>query len=362
MLGFQETVKEKIYSFSGHIMITRFSSNNSTEEQAMDYNIDLYKNPQNYPHVRHVQEFATKIGVVKTDDDALGVLLKGVGKSFDTKAFNEYLIAGDFIQFQDSGYANEVVLSKIIATKLKKDVGDDIIVHFFQNPPRFRRLKVKGIYETNLSEYFDSRVILTDIGLLQRLNDWPDSVAGGLEVFIDHPSNVDRAGTLIGESMDYDLHIERISDRFIQVFEWLNLLSRQVNILQIIILAVVAVNMISVLLIMVMERTQMIGMLKALGASNSFIRSIFVYNGVHLTLRGLLFGNLLGLGLCFLQDNFGIIKLNPQDYYMSVVPISWHWEVVILLNVLALFLITIILLLPTVAISRIAPIRAIRFD
>ncbi len=362
MKGFQETVKEKIFSFSGHIMITRFSMNNSTEEQPMDFNIDLYRQPGDYPYVRHVQEFANKIGVVKTDDDALGVLLKGVGRSFDTVSFREHLIKGEFIQFQDSGYANQVVLSKTIAAKLRKDVGDDIIVHFFQNPPRFRRLKVTGIYETNLSEYFDSRVILTDIRLIQRLNDWPDSVAGGLEVFVSDPTHIDQAGMFIGESMDYDLNIERVSDRFIQVFEWLDLLSRQVNILQAVILTVVCVNMISVLLIMVMERTQMIGMLKALGASNGFIRSIFIYNGINLILRGLFFGNLLGLGLCFLQDRFKIIELNPRDYYMSFVPISWHWEIVLLLNVSTLALITFILLLPTMAISRITPIKAIRFD
>lgn len=362
MKGFQETVKEKIYGFSGHILITKFSMNNSREEQPMDYRIDLYEQPENYPYVRHVQEFANKIGVVKTDDDALGVLLKGVGKSFDVSTFRENIVKGSFIQFRDSGYVNQVVLSRVIADKLKKDVGDEIIVHFFQNPPRFRRLKVVGIYETNLSEYFDSRVILTDIGLIQRLNDWPDSVAGGLEVFVTNPDMIDRAGTVIGEMMDYDLNIERVNDRFIQVFEWLDLLSRQVNILLGVILTVVSVNMISVLLIMVMERTQMIGMLKALGANNGFIRSIFIYNGVNLILRGLLVGNLLGLGLCFLQDRFKIIELNPRDYYMSFVPISWHWEIVLLLNVITLGLVTLILLLPTVAISRIMPIRAIRFD
>lgn len=362
MKGFQETVKEKIFSFSGHILVTKFSMNNSTEEQPMDFNIELYTHPEKYPYVRHVQEFANKIGVVKTDDDALGVLLKGVGKSFDLSSFQENIVSGQFIQFQDSGYVNQVVLSKTIAAKLKKDVGDEIIVHFFQNPPRFRRLTVTGIYETNLSEYFDSRVIITDIGLIQRLNDWPDSVAGGLEVFVSNTDQIDAAGAAIGEMMDYDLNIERISDRFIQVFEWLDLLSRQVNILLGIILTVVCVNMISVLLIMVMERTQMIGMLKALGAHNGLIRRIFIYNGLNLILRGLMLGNLLGLGLCFLQDRFKIIELNPRDYYMSFVPISWHWEIVLFLNVITLVLVTFILLLPTMAISRIMPIRAIRFD
>lgn len=362
MKGFQETVKEKIYSFSGHILITKFSMNNSTEEQPMDYQIDLYKDQAKYPFIRHIQEFAHKVGVVKTEDEALGVLIKGIGRSFDEESFRENMVKGEFIQFQDSGYSNDVVLSKTIAAKLNKDVGDEIIVHFFQNPPRFRRLKVRGIYETNLSEYFDSRVIISDIGMIQRLNDWPDSVAGGLEVFVSDPQNIDDAGIAIGEMMDFDLNIERVSDRFIQVFEWLELLSRQVNILLGIILTVVCVNMISIVLILVMERTQMIGMLKALGASNGLVRSIFVYNGINLILKGLLLGNIFGLGLCFIQDKFKIIELNPRDYYMSFVPISWHWEIVLVLNLITLGLVTLILLLPTMAISRITPIKAIRFD
>ena len=362
MKGFQETVKDKIYSFSGHILITKFSMNNSTEEQPMDYQIELVKEKEKYPFIRHVQEFAHKVGVVKTDDEALGVLIKGVGKSFDLEAFKHNIVEGAFIRFQDSGYSSQVVLSRIIANKLKKSVGDEIIVHFFQNPPRFRRLKVSGIYETNLSEYFDSRVIISDIGMIQRLNEWPDSVAGGLEVFVADPAQIETAGIFIGEMMDYDLNIERVSDRFIQVFEWLELLSRQVNILLGIILTVVCVNMISIVLILVMERTQMIGMLKALGASNGFIRSVFIYNGVNLILKGLLLGNLIGLGLCFIQDKFKIIELNPRDYYMNFVPISWHWEIVIILNLITLGLVTLILLLPTMAISRITPIKAIRFD
>jgi lipoprotein-releasing system permease protein len=362
MKGFQETVKEKIYGFSGHIRITKFSMNNSTEEQPMDYQIEIYREHEKYPFIRHVQEFANKVGVVKTDDEAWGVLIKGVGRSFDLESFRDNMVKGEFIQFQDSGYSNQVVLSKTIATKLKKDVGDEIIVHFFQNPPRFRRLKVTGIYETNLSEYFDSRIILCDIRMIQRLNDWPDGVAGGLEVFVSDPEQIDNAGIAIGEMMDYDLNIERVSDRFIQVFEWLELLSRQVNILLGIILTVVCVNMISIVLILVMERTQMIGMLKALGASNGFIRSIFIYNGVNLILKGLLLGNLLGLGLCFVQWKFKLIELNPRDYYMSFVPISWHWDIVLLLNVITLGLVTMILLLPTMAIARITPMKAIRFD
>ena len=177
-----------------------------------------------------------------------------------------------------------------------------------------------------------------------------------------HAALQGNAGIAIGEMMDFDLNIERVSDRYIQVFEWLELLSRQVNILLGIILTVVCVNMISIVLILVMERTQMIGMLKAMGASNGLVRSVFIYNGVNLILKGLLLGNIFGLGLCFIQDKFKLIELNPRDYYMSFVPISWHWEIVLILNFITLGLVTLILLLPTMAISRITPIKAIRFD
>lgn len=376
--------------------------NNSPEERPMNFYTEVYTHPEKYPFVKHVQEYAHKAGLVKSEDEVLGVVVKGVGKSFDVEAFRPSIIEGRFINIPDSAYANEVVISRIIANKIKAKVGDAIVVHFFQNPPRFRRLTVTGIYETNLSEYFDSRVIISDIRMIQRLNDWPDSLAGGLEVFLDFDyfskhelrlaeteyilneeapalnkipdllntllnfdyttASLNRSVAEIGEAMDYDLNIERVSDRYIQVFEWLNLLSRQVNILLGIILTVVCVNMISIVLILVMERTQMIGMLKALGASNKLVRSIFIFNGISLILKGLLFGNLIGLGFCFLQDRFEIVKLNPHDYYMSFVPISWHWEIVGLLNLITFAIVTGVLLLPTTVISRINPIKAIRFD
>jgi len=363
MLGFQQTVKNKVYSFSGHLVITKFTMNNSPEEQPMNFHIPIYDREKEFPVINHIQEFAHKPGLVKTDnDDVLGVFVKGVGKSFDVAAFQENLVEGTFIQFPDSGYANQVVISRIISNKINAGVGDDIVIHFFQSPPRFRKLKVTGIYETNLSEYFDSKVVIGDIRMIQRLNDWSDSLAGGLEVFVKDASNIDEAGFSIGETMDFDLNIERISDKFIQVFEWLRLLSRQVNILLSIILIVVCVNMISIVLILVMERTQMIGMLKALGGNDRFIRSIFIFNGINLIIKGLILGNIIGLGLCYLQDRFKIVRLNPHDYYMSFVPIGWHWDIILVLNILTFFVVTLVLLIPTMVIARINPIKSIRFD
>ncbi len=362
MKGFQENVKNRIYSFSGHLIITKFSMSNSMEEKPLYINVDLFKNYKELGFVHHMQEYAHKAGLVKTEDEVVGVVVKGVGKSFDTTTFKSNLIEGRFLHFPDSGYSHEVVLSKIIANKLNAKVGDVLTIHFFQNPPRFRRLIVTGIYETNLSEYFDGKVIMGDIRLIARLNDWADSVAGGMEVFVKDINRIDDAGMAMSEMIDYDLDIEPVSSKYIQVFEWLNLLSRQVNILLVIILGVICINMISIILILVMERTQMIGMLKALGADNKLIRSVFVYNGIRLIVKGLLLGNALGLGLCYIQYQFKIIKLNPEDYYMSFVPISWHWEIVAMLNLLTFLVVTVVLLLPTAIISRISPIKAIRFD
>lgn len=363
MLGFQETVKNKVYGFTGHLLITKFTMSNAMEEEAMNFHIDVYDNPERFPFVAHVQEYAHKGGLIKTStDEVLGVFVKGVGPRFDASAFGVNMVEGTFIDFPDSTHAGQAVVSRMIADKINAKVGDDIVVHFFQNPPRFRRLKITGIYETNLSEYFDGRFIISDIRMIQRLNDWSDSIAGGLEVFVKRESQAELAQEEIGESMDFDLNIELVKDKFLQVFEWLNLVRRQVNILLAIILVVVCVNMVSIVLILVMERTQMIGVLKAMGARNGFIRSIFVFNGVNLIFKGLLLGNILGLAACFLQWKFQLVKLNAHDYYMSYVPIGWHWDIIIVLNCLTFCVVTLVLLIPTMVIARIHPIKSIRFD
>jgi len=211
-------------------------------------------------------------------------------------------------------------------------------------------------------ELADRQVIIGDIRLIQRLEDWSDSTAGGLQIYVKDVNRIDEDVKAIEESMDYDLYGEKVSDTYVQVFEWLGLVSRQVYILLGIILTVVCVNMISVVLILVMERTQMIGVLKALGATDRLIRSIFVYNGISLIVKGLVLGNVLGLGLCYVQYQFKFIKLNAHDYYMSYVPIHWDWQIVVILNVLVFVVVTLVLLLPTAIVSRITPMKAIRFD
>jgi len=362
MQGFRNTVVQKIYGFNGHLLITRLSLSNSVEEPPFDVTNALRQVLEAHPNIRHYQEYAHLAGLIKTDEDVLGVLVKGVSKRFDTLSFAGNLTEGRFLHFADSGYSNEVVLSKTIAGKLGLKTGDEVMVHFFQNPPRFRRLRVAGIYETNLSDYFDSKVILADMRLIARLNDWPDSIAGGIELFVHQPDRIDQTASELAESIDYDLDVTAVHDKYLQVFEWLQLLSRQVNILLGIILFIISVNMISIIIILVMERTPMIGVLKALGARNGFIRGIFLYTGARLLGRGLLLGNTIGLGFCYLQHTFKFITLNPHDYYMSYVPIGWSWATVVALNLVTFAVVFVVLLVPTALVTRISPVSAIRFD
>jgi lipoprotein-releasing system permease protein len=362
MHGFQEAVKKKMYSFSGHLVVNALSYNNSLEETPFSFNIPLYNDPTQFDGVQQVQEYAHKTGLLKTEDEILGVVVKGVSKRFDTLAFDETMVEGRFIHFPDSATANEVVVSRLIANKMKLKVGDEMLVHFFQNPPRFRKLTLTGIYETNLSEYFDGKMIISDLRMVQRLNDWGDSIAGGLEVYVRDVSQTDVIGQNIHDAIDYDLQVTSTAFKYQQVFQWLGLINRQVNILLVIILTVICINMISIVLILVMERTQMIGILKAMGATNKLIRNIFISNGINLVMRGLFWGNILGLSLCYIQYQFRLIPLNAHDYYIAYVPIAWHWDVILLLNLLMFTVVSFVLLLPTAVIARINPIKAIKFD
>lgn len=360
--GFQSTVSDKIYNFSSHLQITKYTLDNSFEEAPISLNIDVFNHPENYPYVDHIQEYGHKAGLVKTEQDVMGIVIKGVSQRFDTVRFESNMIKGRFLNFSDSTYARELVISQSIADKLDVHLNDDLIVHFFQNPPRYRKLKIVGIYETNLADYYDDKFMIGDIRMIRKLNDWSDSIAGGLEVFVKDEHNIDYAEQELNEAVPLDLWVQKVSDKYVQIFEWLFLISRQVNIFLGIILFVVCVNMVSIILILIMERTQMIGLLKALGGSNGLIRRIFSYNGFQLIVKGLFYGNLLGLGICASQYYFKWFTLNPKDYYMSYVPIGWNWEIVLALNLLTLIVVTIIIAFPTILISRITPIKSIKFD
>lgn len=359
--GFKKNIQEKIFSFSSHILVTKYDLHKSYEESPLSKNWKLYKNNKLIPEVSHMQVFSHKPGLLKTDEEVMGVVLKGVDKDFNIERFSKNIVKGNFITLGDSAYSPEILVSKRIAYKMRLDVGDTVIMYFVQNPPRFRKLVVKGWYETGLEE-FDELIIIGDIRINQKLNGWPDTLVGGFEIFIKDFKKLDKTAEKVFEIMDYDMQLEKITDKYIQIFDWLTLLNRNVLIFLVLILFVASFNMVSTIFIMIMERTNMIGMLKALGATNKQVQWVFIYNGVNILIKGMLYGNIAGIGFCALQYYFKLIPLDEENYYMTTVPIEWDWLIIAGLNVLTFILITLILIIPIMVIAKIKPIKAIRFD
>jgi len=240
-------------------------------------------------------------------------------------------------------------------------VGEALQAVFIQENIRRRKLEVVGIYDTGMED-FDEKIIIGDISLIQKLNGWDENMVGGFELFVDDFNNLDYYVDQVFEMVGYDYYLQSVKDRYLEIFDWLSLINQNVYIFLVIILFVASFNMISVLLILIMERTQMIGTLKALGATNRQIRNIFINNGLILVFKGLLWGNLIGIGLCALQFNLQLIPLDPENYYMNYVPIEWDWLTIFLLNLLTFTIVAVVLLLPALFISRISPVRSIRFD
>ena len=359
--GFKKNIQEKIFSFSSHMAVTKYDLHKSYEESPLSKNWKLYNNNKLVSEVNHIQVFSHKPGLLKTDEEVIGVVLKGIGKDFNIERFKTNIIKGSFITIGDSSYSPEILVSKRIAFKLKLDVGDTVLMYFVQNPPRFRKLVIKGWYETGLEE-FDDLIILGDIKINQKLNDWQDSLVGGFEIFIKDFGKLDYTAEKVFEVMDYDMQLEKITDKYIQIFDWLSLLNRNVLIFLILILFVASFNMVSTIFIMIMERTNMIGMLKALGATNRQVQWVFIFNGLNILLKGLLYGNIAGIGFCALQYYFKLIPLDEENYYMNAVPIEWDWLIIAGLNLLTFLLISVILVFPIMVIAKIKPIKAIRFD
>lgn len=359
--GFQDKISEKVFSFTGHYQVQKFVSNNAFEESPTSKNSDFYKDYPKNNLISHVQVYAHKPGLLKGDEEVEGVLMKGVGPDFDALAFQNSIIVGRFIQFSDSGASNEILVSRKIADKLKLEVGERITMYFVQEPPRFRRFEIVGLYETFL-ENFDDKIIIGDIQSIRNLNGWSEDQVGGFEVFVHDDKNLDELAEPIYNTLDFDLKLIKVTDKYIEIFDWLVLLNNNVYIFLGLILFVAAFNMVSILFILIMERTQMIGILKALGSTNKQIRKIFVWNGVRIIGRGLLIGNAIALGFGLLQDRFHLLALDPESYYMTYVPISWNWPVFIILNASVLLVTTLVLFIPSMLISNIQPIKAIRFD
>lgn len=358
LLGFKNTISQKVFLFGSHIQVSKLSLNTSFEEPPIRLHTPTYDQWQQIEGLRHRQAVAHKAGILKTPDELQGVVLKGVGRDFDWTLLQESMVEGRKIQFSDTTDAKELIISRVIAREMSLHLHDDVLLYFVQNPPRVRKLKIVGIYETNLEE-FDNQLVLGDISLVQKLNGWGADSVGSIEYFVKDFGSLGSVSKNLYAKLPPDLRMERVTERFRAVFEWLGLLDTNTAILLVLVFFVTAFNVASVLLVMMMERTPMVGLLKTLGSPNPQIRKVFFYVGMRLAIKGLLIGNIVGLGLCWLQYHLQVIPLDPVNYFMDTVPIVFDWGSVILLNVGTITLIALVLLIPTLIIVRISPVKAL---
>ncbi|MEM1136915.1 MAG: FtsX-like permease family protein [Bacteroidota bacterium] len=359
--GFKDNIQEKIFSLAAHIQAKKWVDSNSYEEIPVSTKLFLYKNALNIEGVKKIQVYSRKACILKTETEVSGAVMKGIGVDFDSLRFMENLIEGSFIDLEKKKYSTDIVISKKISQRLQLSLEDKLVVYFVQEPPRLRKMTVKGIYETGIED-FDDLVILGDIRLIQRLNNWDSTQVGGFEIFIDDFNKIDQTFDNVWDEMDPELGISKVTDLYLQFFDWFIMLNRNVFVVLIVIMFVAGFNVISVTLIMITERTNMIGTLKALGSTNTQIRKVFIYNGSRLILKGLIIGNILAIGLGYLQRELKIVPLDPANYYMDAVPVMFNWQVILLINLGFVFLVALILMIPTYIIARFEPIKAIRFS
>jgi lipoprotein-releasing system permease protein len=368
LTGFKQQIREKVIGFGSNIQIVNFDSNISFETAPIYEGQDFIPKIKKIPGIKHVQVFATKAGIIKTDDDIQGVVLKGVGSDFDWSYFKSNLVDGDVFTVTDTSRTDKVIISKKISDMLRLKTGDSFAMHFVQDPPRMRKFTICGIYETSLEE-FDKMYVFCDIGHIKRLNGWSDDQISGFEIFIDDFDKLDQMTMAVRDAIGYRVlededkfRVDNIRIKYPQIFDWLNFQDINVIIIIVLMLVVAGFNMISGLLILILEKTNMIGILKALGSEDITIRRVFLYQAAYLIGKGLLWGNIIGIGLAFLQLKTGLVTLDPSSYYIKTVPINLELSHILMLNAGTMVAILIMLLVPSKLISRIMPVKAIRYD
>jgi lipoprotein-releasing system permease protein len=357
--GFKNEIQRKIIGFGAHIQIINFDSNNSFETEPINRNPPFLPLLNEVSGINHVQVFATKPGIIKTKTDIQGAIVKGIGSDFDWHFFSENLVEGSLFHVRDGVKTDKVLISKYLSDLLKIKTGDRFAMYFINDKPRGRSFEIAGIYQTSLVE-FDKQFILADLGHVQDLNNWDSSQVSGFEILINDYSQLKtltkEVFNIAGVSFDQNGAKMRV------IFDWLGLIDKNVWVLLGLMLIVSVFNMISGLLIIILDRTTMIGILKSLGMNNQGIRSIFLYQSFYLIVKGLFWGNLIGISICLMQQHFKIIKLNPESYFLSFVPMNFSLTSLVFLNVGTLMITLIVLMLPSMIIARINPARTIRFD
>lgn len=364
LMGFKRNIQNKLVGFNGHLHITRYASGNSLDlppmlSDSIDRNAVL-----NLSEVRHLQNFVSKAAIIHTEAQVLGAMVKGVGADFDSSFFNQYLQQGHMPHFGGEELCDEVLVSEEILRQSALQVGDKVRLYFVDangGRLRGRALYIGGVYKTGVSE-FDEHLILADIRHLQKLNGWNTRQVSGVEVFLYDMAKLEATEQKIDLQIPYNLETKAISRQFPQIFDWLALQDMNIIVILVLVILIASVSMISSLLVLILEQTSMIGILKALGASNQLVLHSFLWQSAYIIAIGMFFGNLIGLGLGFLQQRFQWIPLDESTYYMSHVPIAFDWFMIALLNVGSFMLVLLFISLPAMIVSRMRPVKAIRFD
>lgn len=368
VVGFKKEVSGKVTGFGSHIQISNFDAIRSFETYPIAVGDSMKKALYAYPEVKQVQRFSTKPGIIKTDDAFQGMILKGVGQEYDYSFMQDHLVEGEIPHFTDSVASNEVLISKTMAQKLRLQLEDKIYTYYFEEDIRARRLTIKGIYQTNSSDY-DNYFLLTDIYTVNRLYGWQPDQVSGVEIQIYDYDKLGEVTYRIATDTDRSCDaygnyyfVRNIEELNPQIFDWLSFLDMNVWLILILMIGVAGFTMISGLLIIILERTNMIGVLKALGATNYTIRKVFLWLSVFLIGKGMLWGNVVAMGIYFLQTRLGIFKLDPETYYTATVPMSINGWVLLLINAGALIASVLMLIGPSFFISKINPATSMRYE
>jgi lipoprotein-releasing system permease protein len=363
-IGLQQKIRQKVSAFNGHIIISGYNDNNSdVSTKPISIRQNFYPNFQSVDGITHIQAVASKAGMIRTETAFEGIIFKGVGKDYQTDNLKEYLTEGRLPNFKGS-INEEVMISQYLCNRLGLNLGDKFVTYFMKEDSEgynLRNFKIVGIYNSGFQE-FDANYVLGDIRHVQRINKWNPEQIGSFEVFVDDFTQIESKGQQVYEETSSTLDSQTIVEKFYYIFEWLKLFDFNIIVILIVMIAVSTINMVVALLVLILERTQMIGILKSLGANNWSIRKVFLYNSAYLIGLGLLWGNVIGIGLLLLQKYFGIIKLNPESYYVNVAPVDINLFYILLLNIGTVVICLLVLLIPSFIITKITPSKSIRFE
>lgn len=364
-IGLQQKIREKLSGFNGHIQITNFDNNYSEITlEPVSKNQDFYPEFKSIENIDNVQVFATKAGIIRTETDFEGIVFKGVSEDYNWDFFKEYLVEGKLPDFSKD-VSTDVLISQEISNRLQINLGDSFNVFFIKEDPSkapwLRVVKAVGIYNTGFQD-FDENFVIADIRNVQKMNRWSENEVGGFEVLISNFDEIELKSKQVYAETASTLNTQSVIEKYPTIFEWINLFDNNIYLIIAIMVLVAGINMITALLVLILERTQMIGILKALGASSVSIRKVFLYNAGYLIIRGLFWGNIIGLSILILQKYTGIITLDPETYYVTKVPVYLHFNYIFLLNIGTLILCLLMLIIPSIVISKISPVKSIKFE